>query len=553
MAQKLKIIPLGGLGEIGKNITVYEFGGDIIVVDAGVAFPDDEMYGIDMVIPDFSYLIQQKKKIRGVFLTHGHEDHIGSLPYLMREIDAPVYCTKLTAGLVELRLAEHKLLSKVKIVRTEAGQTVKAGCFEVEFIAVNHSIADAVAFAINTPFGVVVHTGDYKIDTTPIDGKVFNFARFGELGKQGVTLLLGDSTNVERPGMAMSERMVGESFNALFKASATKRIIVASFASNIHRIQQIINAAVANGRKVAVSGRSMESILNLGLQLGYIKIPEGSLIDISQVSKYPRKKMCIITTGSQGEPMSALYRMANSTHKQVTISNGDLVIISAAPIPGNESMVYHLVNELFRLGAEVVYERLAEVHVSGHACQEELKMMLAMTRPKYFMPVHGEYRHLVSHAHLAKTCAIPEQNVFIGEIGRILEINRAGQAKLGGTVPSGKMLVDGLGVGDVSAVVLRDRKLLSQDGIIIVSVVVDFRTRTMLAGPDIITRGFIYSKDSDSITTEMTDCARAAAASALKKKGDVHAMRGELRSALSNLLYKKTKRSPMILPIITEI
>jgi ribonuclease J len=471
----------------------------------------------------------------------------------MREIDAPVYCTKLTAGLIELKLAEHKLLSKVKIIRTEAGDTVKAGCFSVEFIAVNHSIADAVAFAISTPCGLVVQTGDYKIDTTPIDGKIFDFARFGELGKQGVTLLLGDSTNVERPGMAMSEHMVGESFNALFKASPNKRIIVASFASNLHRIQQVINAAVATGRKVAVSGRSMENILNLGLQLGYITIPQESLIDINEVAKHPKKKLCIITTGSQGEPMSALYRMANSTHKQVTISNGYLVIISATPIPGNESMVYHLVNELFRLGAEVVYERLSEVHVSGHACQEELKMMFAMTKPKYFMPVHGEYRHLVSHANLAKTCYIPEQNVFIGEIGRILEITRDGQAKLGGKVPAGKVLVDGLGVGDVSSVVLRDRKLLSQDGIIIVSVAVDYRTRALLSGPDIITRGFIFSKETDSITTDMVDCARSAIEATLKKKGDANAVRGELRAALSNLLYKKTKRSPMILPVITEI
>ncbi len=378
MAHKLKIIPLGGLNEIGKNMTLYEYNGDIIIVDSGLAFPDEEMYGVDLVIPDFTYLVEHKRKVKAIFLTHGHEDHIGSIPYLMRVIDAPIYCTQLTAGLVELKLAEHKLLSKVTINRVKAGDVVSAGVFSVEFIAVNHSIMDSCAFAITTPVGVVVQTGDFKIDTTPIDGKMIDLARFGELGKNGVLLLLSDSTNVERPGMAMSERMVGESFRSIFKDCA-KRIIVASFASNIHRIQQIIDAAVENGRKVAVSGRSMENILNLGLELGYIRVQKDSLIDISAIDKYPKKKVCIITTGSQGEPMSALSRMAFDNHKQVEISSGDLVILSASPIPGNEKTVYRLVNELFKKGAEVIYERLAEVHVSGHACREELKMMLALT------------------------------------------------------------------------------------------------------------------------------------------------------------------------------
>ena len=506
MAHKLKIIPLGGLNEIGKNMTVYEYNGDIIIVDAGLAFPDEEMYGVDLVIPDFTYLVEHKRKVKAIFLTHGHEDHIGSIPYLMRVIDAPIYCTQLTAGLVELKLAEHKLLSKVTINRVRPGDVVSAGVFSVEFIQVNHSIMDSCAFAISTPVGTVVQTGDFKIDTTPIDGKMIDLARFGELGRNGVLLLLSDSTNVERPGLAMSERMVGESFRNIFK-DCSKRIIVASFASNIHRIQQIIDAAVENGRKVAVSGRSMENILNLGLELGYLRVQDDCLIDITAIDKYPKKKVCIITTGSQGEPMSALSRMAFDNHKQVEISNGDLVILSANPIPGNEKTVYRLVNELFKKGAEVIYERLAEVHVSGHACREELKMMLALTKPKYFMPVHGEYRHLVSHANLAVTCGVPKNNVFISEIGRILEINKDGVAKLGGTVASGKVLVDGLGIGDVGSVVLRDRKHLSQDGLIVVAFSLSEADASILAGPDIITRGFIYAKEAEAIVAQLKEYA----------------------------------------------
>ena len=553
MAHKLKIIPLGGLNEIGKNMTLYEYNGDIIIVDSGLAFPDEEMYGVDLVIPDFTYLVEHKRKVKAIFLTHGHEDHIGSIPYLMRVIDAPIYCTQLTAGLVELKLAEHKLLSKVTINRVKAGDVVSAGVFSVEFIAVNHSIMDSCAFAVTTPVGVVVQTGDFKIDTTPIDGKMIDLARFGELGKNGVLLLLSDSTNVERPGMAMSERMVGESFRSIFKDCA-KRIIVASFASNIHRIQQIIDAAVENGRKVAVSGRSMENILNLGLELGYIRVQKDSLIDISAIDKYPKKKVCIITTGSQGEPMSALSRMAFDNHKQVEISSGDLVILSASPIPGNEKTVYRLVNELFKKGAEVIYERLAEVHVSGHACREELKMMLALTKPKYFMPVHGEYRHLASHANLALTCGVPKNNVFISEIGRILEINKDGAAKLGGTVASGKVLVDGLGIGDVGSVVLRDRKHLSQDGLIIVAFSLSEEDSSILAGPDIITRGFIYAKEAEVIVAQRKEQAVKTVENCRSNHvNDWLAIKNELRSSLSSFLFKQTKRSPMILPVLLGV
>ncbi len=553
MAHKLKIIPLGGLNEIGKNMTVYEYNGDIIIVDAGLAFPDEEMYGVDLVIPDFTYLVEHKRKVKAIFLTHGHEDHIGSIPYLMRVIDAPIYCTQLTAGLVELKLAEHKLLSKVTINRVRPGDVVSAGVFSVEFIQVNHSIMDSCAFAISTPVGTVVQTGDFKIDTTPIDGKMIDLARFGELGRNGVLLLLSDSTNVERPGLAMSERMVGESFRNIFK-DCSKRIIVASFASNIHRIQQIIDAAVENGRKVAVSGRSMENILNLGLELGYLRVQDDCLIDITAIDKYPKKKVCIITTGSQGEPMSALSRMAFDNHKQVEISNGDLVILSANPIPGNEKTVYRLVNELFKKGAEVIYERLAEVHVSGHACREELKMMLALTKPKYFMPVHGEYRHLVSHANLAVTCGVPKNNVFISEIGRILEINKDGVAKLGGTVASGKVLVDGLGIGDVGSVVLRDRKHLSQDGLIVVAFSLSEADASILAGPDIITRGFIYAKDAEAIVAQLKEYAvRTVENCRANNVTDWLAIKNELRSSLSSFLFKQTKRSPMILPVLLGV
>ena len=553
MAQKLKIIPLGGLLEIGKNITVIELGSDMIIVDVGVAFPDDDMFGIDLVIPDFSYIVANKKKVKGIFLTHGHEDHIGAVPFLLNEICAPVYATRLTAALVEHKLSEKKPDNPVDLNVVEPGDVVEAGCFSVEFINVNHSIADSCALAIKWPFGTIVHTGDFKIDSMPVAGEMIDLTRLGQLGKEGVTLLLSDSTNAERGGMAMSESSVGERFREIFKDSQ-KRIIVASFASNVHRMQQVMNAAVEANRKIAVSGRSMENILSIGLELGYIDIPHDALIDITDVKNYPRKKVCIITTGSQGEEMSALYRMAFDTHKQVKIGEGDLVILSANPIPGNEKPVYRLVNELFRKGAEVVYERLAEVHVSGHACREELKLMLALTKPRNFMPVHGEYRHLAAHAELGVAMGIPENNVFVSEIGRILEISREGVGKLGGTVPSGKVLVDGLGVGDVGSVVLRDRKHLSQDGIIIVSFALDEVDASIISGPEIVTRGFIYAKDAEELIVRMKevaidaveDCRRAGTP-------DWMTVRAEIRSQLANFITRQTKRSPMILPILLEV
>ena len=553
MAQKLKVISLGGLLEIGKNITLFEFGSDIIIVDVGVAFPDDDMFGVDLVIPDFSYIVANKKKVRGIFLTHGHEDHIGAVPFLLDEISAPIFATRLTAALVEHKLSEKRPANPVDINIVEPGDVVETGCFEVEFINVNHSIADSCALAIKTPFGTVIHTGDFKIDSMPVDGEMIDLTRLGQLGKEGVTLLLSDSTNAERGGMAMSESKVGESLREIFK-DCQKRIIVASFASNVHRMQQVMNAAVEANRKIAVSGRSMENILSIGLELGYIDIPHDALIDINEVKNYPRKKVCIITTGSQGEEMSALYRMAFDTHKQVKIGEGDLVILSANPIPGNEKAVYRLVNELFRKGAEVVYERLAEVHVSGHACREELKLMLALTKPKNFMPVHGEYRHLAAHAGLGVAMGIPEDNVFISEIGRILEINKDGVGKLGGTVPSGKVLVDGLGIGDVGSVVLRDRKHLSQDGIIIISFALDEQDASIISGPEIVTRGFIYAKDAENLIVDLKevaidaveDCRRAGTT-------DWMTVRGEIRSAIGTFVSRQTKRSPMILPILLEV
>ncbi len=552
MPEKLKIIPLGGLNEIGKNMTVYESGGDILVVDCGVGFPDDEMLGIDLVIPDFTYLIKHKSRVRGVVITHGHEDHVGAVPFLLREIKVPIYCTPLTAGLLQIKLEESGQLKEADIRVLHAGQTFKAGCFGVELIAVNHSIADAVSLCITTPLGKVIHTGDFKIDTTPVVGQVIDLARLGTLGKEGILALLSDSTNVERPGYAMSERRVGESLDALFKNCET-RIIVTTFSSNIHRIQQIIDAAVKYGRKVAITGRSMENILRVCIQLNYINIPPNTIVELSQVKGLPKNKVCLITTGSQGEPMSALYRMAISGHRQVDIQTGDRVIISASPIPGNEKTISRVINELFRKGAEVVYERLADVHVSGHACQEELKLMLALTRPKYFMPVHGEFRHLRAHAALAKQTGVDPRNVFIGDLGRVLEISEAG-AKLAGNVPAGKLLVDGLGVGDVGAVVLRDRKLLAEDGLIVVVVTLDSGDGTVIAGPDVVSRGFIFVKESDKLIDEM----RALASQALndcfeQNVADWASLKSAMRGVLSDFLYRKTKRSPMILPVIMEI
>ena len=552
MAHKLKVIPLGGLLEIGKNLTVIEYGNDIVIIDAGLAFPDEEMLGVDMVIPDFTYLRTSKKKVRALILTHGHEDHIGAIPYLMTEVNCPIFCTPLTAGLVELKLAEHKMLSLCKINRVRPGDRVDIGCFNVEFIHTNHSIPDAVALAITTPLGVIFHTGDFKIDTTPYQGGMADLARIGELGKQGVLLLMSDSTNVEREGSTMSELRVGESIGALFKG-CDKRIIIATFASNVSRIQQIIDVAVKNGRKVAVSGRSMNNILNLSRELGYINVPDETLVDISAINRYPRNKVCIISTGSQGEPMSALHRMAFSSHKQVEISEGDRVILSASPIPGNEKSVSRLINELFRLGAEVVYERLAEVHTSGHACQNELKMMLSLTRPQYFMPVHGEYRHLRAHANLAVTCGVPQKNVFISENGRILEFSKGAPPKLRGTVPSGQVLVDGLGVGDIGSVVLRDRKLLSEEGLIVIAVTFSSEDGSVIAGPDAVSRGFIYVKEADELMAEIRrETLSIIETCRSRGQTDWASMRNAIRRGISDSLYRDTMRTPVILPIFME-
>lgn len=552
MAEKLKIISLGGLNEIGKNLTVYEYGKDIIIVDVGMGFPDDDMYGIDVVIPDISYLIKNQSRIRAIFLTHGHEDHIGAMPYVMRSINAPVYATRMTAGLVALKLEEHKLTEKVKMITCEAGETIKAGRFTVEFIHANHSIADAVSFAIQTPVGMLIHTGDFKIDPTPIKGKIMDLARLGQLGKEGVLALLPDSTNVERPGYTRSESAVGASFDAIFKG-CEERIIVTTFASNVDRIQQVVNVAHRYGRKVAITGRSMENTIKVGTELGYTDIPAGALVDIHNIKVLPKNKICIITTGSQGETMSALSRMAFSTHRQVDIQAGDLVIISASAIPGNENAVGNVVNELYRKGAKVVNERAGELHVSGHACQEELKIIHALTRPKFVIPLHGEQRHLQEHAKLARDMGTPPQNVIVSDIGRVIELT-ADTAEINGTVPSGRVFVDGYGVGDVGSVVLRDRKHLAQDGMIVVVLSLSSEDGSLISGPDIVTRGFVYVKESEQLMEDLRQVIIGALAGCqMRGVLDWAAIKSAIKAELSNYLYKKTKRNPMILPVIMEI
>ena len=552
MAEKLKIISLGGLNEIGKNMTVYEYGGDMIVVDVGMGFPDDDMYGIDVVIPDFTYLIKNKEKIRGIFLTHGHEDHIGSIPYLLRSINVPIYATRMTAGLVKLKLEEHRLLDKTKLITCEAGEVVKAGRFSVEFIHVNHSIADAVAFAIKTPVGLCVHTGDFKIDSTPIQGGMIDLARLGELGKAGVLALLCDSTNVERPGYTKSERCVGASFDALFRG-CDQRIIVTTFASNVDRIQQIISVAAKYGRKVAVTGRSMENAMKVSTELGYMNVPEGTLVDVNHIKSLPKDKICIVTTGSQGETMSALTRMAFSTHRQVDIQAGDRIIISASAIPGNENAIGNVINELYRKGAEVVNERTGQLHVSGHACQDELKIIHALVKPKFFIPLHGEQRHLKIHAKLAQEMGMHPNHILISDIGKVMEFT-PNSAKINGTVPAGRVFVDGYGVGDVGSVVLRDRKHLAEDGMIVVVTSMSGEDGSVVSGPDIITRGFVYVKESEELMEEL----RRVAVEALERchrsnTTDWATIKGEIKNDLSGFLYKKTKRNPMILPVIMEV
>ena len=552
MAEKLKIIPLGGLNEIGKNMTVYEYGGEIIVVDCGMAFPGDDMYGIDSIIPDVSYLIKNRARIRGLFITHGHEDHVGAIPYVLKQVNMPIYCTRFTAGLIKLKLEEHGLVKSTKLITVEPGKTVRAGKFNVEFIHVNHSIADSVAFAIHTKMGTVVHTGDFKIDSTPIDGEVIDLARLGELGKEGVLCLCADSTNVERPGFTPSEKTVGATFQRQFQ-NCEERIIVTTFASNVHRIQQVLDAAAACGRKVAVTGRSMENMMKVSTELGYMKVPKNTLVDINKIKGLPKNKQVIVTTGSQGEEMSALYRMAFSTHKQVEIGAGDKVIISASAIPGNEVTISRVINELFRKGVKVIYDRADMLHVSGHACQEELKIIHALTKPRFFVPLHGEQRMLQIHSQVAQQMGMERNHIAIAENGSVIEITGK-TMKLGGTVPAGEVYVDGSGVGDVGAVVMRDRKRLAEDGMVVVVMPISSHDGALLTQPEIITRGFIYVKESGDLMKELQSVAMDAAENVSRKRSrDDGELKGAVKSAVSSYLFKTTKRNPMVIPVVTRL
>ena len=551
MAEKLKIIPLGGLDEIGKNITVLEYGKDMIIVDCGVGFPDEDMYGVDLVIPDFSYIVENQKKLRGMFITHGHEDHIGSIPYAMQQFNCPIHGTAMTNGLIRLKLEEHRLEDTVKLVTHKAGDVVRAGCFQVEFIHVNHSIADACAFAVKTPVGTVVFTGDFKIDPTASEG-MMDLARLGELGNQGVLALMADSTNVERQGYTPSENTVAEGLDRQFK-NCDSRIIVTTFASNMHRIQAVVATAQRYGRKVAVTGRSMENMLKVAQELGYLKVKPGTIVDLAATKSLPKNKVVIVSTGSQGENMSALYRMAFNTHKQVDIVAGDRIIISASAIPGNEKDISKIINELFRKGADVVYEKSEGLHVSGHACQEELKIVHGLVRPKFFLPLHGEQRHLQIHSRLAQSMGMNPRNIHVGEIGTVFELSGK-TCKVTGTVPSGKVFVDGSGVGDVGSVVLRDRKHLAEDGMIVVCVNLSAEDGAVLTGPDIITRGFIYVKESEELMEELREVAMEAIERCQRKHiRDWSTIKSAIKNDLSGYLYKTTKRNPMILPVIMEL
>ncbi len=550
---KLKVISLGGLGEIGKNITVLEYENDIIVVDCGLGFPDDDMLGVDLVIPDVSYLEKNIDKVRGFVLTHGHEDHIGALPYILKTVNAPVYGTRLTVGIVAKKLTEHTFKQKPTLNTVEAGDSVKLGCFTAEFVHVNHSIADACAISIKTPVGIVFFSGDFKLDLTPVEGQVMDLTRIGEIGKQGVTLLCCESTNVERPGYTPSEKKVGRSFDGILASHKDNRVIIATFSSNVHRVQQIINASAAHGRKVAVTGRSMINIVKTAIELGYMNVPNGTLIDINEIKRYKDNQLTIITTGSQGEPMSALYRMAFSDHDKVELGPNDLVIISANPIPGNEKLVGKIINELFRKNVKVLYDALADVHVSGHACQEELKLMHALTKPKFFMPIHGEQRHLITHKRLAQEMGMPENHIFVSEIGKVLEVGHD-SAKFSGLIPSGKVLVDGYGVGDVGNIVLRDRRHLAQDGLIVVVATVALDQRMILSGPDIVSRGFVYVREAEELMEQVRQIALDALKNSLERGiTDWTELKGHVKDDLAKFLYSKTKRKPMILPVIMNV
>lgn len=548
---KVQIIPLGGLGEIGKNMTVFRYGDDIILIDAGLMFPEDDMLGIDLVIPDITYLLENKDKVKAIFLTHGHEDHIGALPYVLKQIDVPVYGTALTLGILQGRLRENNV-SDNNLVTIKPGDKINVGAFNLEFIRVNHSIPDAISIVIKTPIGTIIHTGDFKFDQTPVDGQVTQFNKFAEFGDEGVLALLADSTNAERPGFTQSEKMVGQTFDDEFRY-ARNRIIVATFSSNVHRIQQVVDSAVKYKRKVAVIGRSMINVVNIAMELGYLRIPEGVLIDIDETNNYTSDQIVIITTGSQGEPMSALTRMAMNDHKKVDIMPGDTVIISATPIPGNEKLVARTIDHLYKLGADVIYEKSNGVHVSGHASQEEIKLMHNLVRPKYFIPVHGEYRHLIKHANLAKDLGMPSENIVIAENGSVIEISK-NSIGINGKIQSGKVLVDGLGVGDVGNIVLRDRRQLSQDGIMIVVVTIDHETCHVVSGPDIVSRGFVYVREAEDLMEE----AREKVLSALERcenngVSEWSMIKSTIRDNLGRFLYERTRRRPMILPIIMEI
>ncbi|APC40273.1 ribonuclease J [Clostridium estertheticum] len=550
--KSLKVIPLGGLGEIGKNITAIEYEEEIIVIDCGVSFPDEEMYGVDLVIPDITYLKNNAKKVKGVFLTHGHEDHIGSVPFILKQLNVPIYGTKLTLGLIENKLREHNMLQYCELHIVNAGETIELLNFKIEFIRVTHSIADSCAIVIHSPIGVILHTGDFKIDYTPIDGLVMDLERISNLGKDGVLLLMADSTNVEREGHSISEKTIGKTLTRIF-SSAEGRVIVATFASNIHRIQQIVDACVRYNRKIVFIGRSMDNISQVAMDLGYLHIPEDYIIDVDEMHNYENKDITIITTGSQGEPMAGLARMAFATHRKITIEPDDLFIISASPIPGNEKLISRVINELFKRGAEVIYEDLEEVHVSGHAYQEELKLIHALVHPKYFMPVHGEFRHLRKHANLAQKLGMKGKDIFIMETGQVLELTKD-EAKITGRVHTGSVFVDGLGVGDVGSIVLRDRKHLAEDGMLTVVVTLERESYSIIAGPDIITRGFVYAKESDVLINEVKEIVRTELNKCLENKViEWNVLKFNMKKSVERYLYEKTNRRPIILPIIMEI
>ena len=550
---KLKVMLLGGLEEIGKNMTVLEYGDDIIVIDCGMGFPDEDMPGVDLVIPDITYLVQNAHKVRGILITHGHEDHIGAVPYILRQINVPIYGTRLSLGIIEGKLDEHPLSTEPELYTVEAGDVINLGVFKAEFIHVNHSIADACAIAVRTPCGIVYHSGDFKLDVSPIDGNMMDLVRIGELGREGVTLMLCESTNAERPGFTPSERTVGSSLERIFQQYDNKRLIIATFSSNVHRVQQIINASAAHGRKVAVLGRSMVNVIGAAAELGYMELPDGVLIDVSEIKKYKPEEITLITTGSQGEPMSALYRIAFSEHDKVRLTANDVVVLSSSAIPGNEKLVGKIVNALIRGGVKVVNDSVEDVHVSGHACREEIKLLMALLKPKFLMPIHGEYRHLYACKEIGEYMGIPSSNIFVGELGRVLEVDKK-NAKFSGEVPSGKVLVDGSGVGDIGSVVLRDRRHLSEDGLVVVVATVDVSSRIIVSGPDIVSRGFVYVKESEELMRDVRRVAEASIERLLEKRvKDWAQIKGVIRDDLAKFIFKETRRKPMILPVIMDI